>query len=429
MTTVQLLLYLLLVLFVQITLAALVALYRHLRSYQHLQKRMAGMGDEVPPEPSLKDLMAKNNAVNVAPWKGLREFSVVRRVPESLDENICSFYLRPTDRQPLPRYKPGQFLTFTLDIPNPKTGEAESVTRCYSLSDRPGQSYYRVSIKRVPFPFDRPDLLPGVASNHFHNRVLEGDTVQVRAPSGHFFLEPDTTPIVLVAGGIGITPMLSMVEATLKSKSERQIWLFYGVTNSHDQGMKDELEDLASKHDNLNLFVCYAKPKPKDKLNVDFHHEGFIDVPLLKNTLPYQVYDYFICGPRPMMETLVPALEDWGVPDQHIHYEAFGPASIIRKAATSTTDGADEGAAPVNVTFSKSGKTLVWDGGSETLLDFAEKNGIAVDSGCRAGGCGCCQTKIESGEVDYTHIPDYDAEPGTCLMCVARPTQDLTVEA
>ena len=429
MTTLQLFLYILLGVFAQVTLAALLAVYRHLRTYQHLQKRMAGMGDRVPDEPRLKDLMPTTSKSKVAPWKGEREFSVARRVPEDPDQNICSFYLQPTDGQPLPDFKPGQFLTFNLDVADPENGGTKAITRCYSLSDAPGHPYYRVSIKRALPPANQPELPPGVSSNHFHDHVHEGDLLKVRAPSGHFFLEPDTSPIVLIGGGIGITPMLSMLNATINSGSSREVWLFYGVTSSADQGLKTYLEELALKHDNVHLHVCYGRPLPDDKFGIDFRHEGYVDINLLRQTLSYQVYNFYICGPRPMMETLVPALEDWGVPDQHIHYEAFGPASIIRKAATSTTDGAEEGAAPVNVTFSKSGKTLVWDGGSETLLDFAEKNGIAVDSGCRAGGCGCCQTKIESGEVDYTHIPDYDAEPGTCLMCVARPTQDLTVEA
>lgn len=426
MTTLQLLLYLFLVVLAQVTLAALVALYRHLRNYRHLQKRMAGFNDEVPAEPTLKDLMPNSNKVNVAPWKGLRDFTVVRRTPEDPDENICSFHLQPTDGKPLPTFKPGQFLTFSLDVADPLGGTVTSITRCYSLSDRPSQGDYRISIKRVPPPRDRPHLPAGLSSNHFHDHIHEGDILKARAPSGHFFLKPDTTPIVLIAGGIGITPLLSMLNTTIKSGSLRQIWLFYGVTNSNDQGMKTHLEDLALKHDNLHLHVCYAQPSSTDKVNIDYQHEGFIDLHLLRNTLSYQIYDYYICGPRPMMETLIPALEGWGVPEQHIHYEAFGPASIPRKTQPQTEI---EDAAPVNVTFSKSGKTLVWDGAAETLLDFAERHGINVVSGCRAGGCGCCQTKVESGEVDYTHVPDFDAAPGTCLMCIARPTQDLTLEA
>ena len=132
-----------------------------------------------------------------------------------------------------------------------------------------------------------------------------------------------------------------------------------------------------------------------------------------------------------MMESLVPALDDWGVPDQHIHYEAFGPASIPRpkRQQAEPAETQDEAQGPVTVTFATSGKSLPWDPACDSLLEFAEQNGVEIASGCRAGGCGSCQTAIQSGEVSYTHSPDFDPEPGTCLMCVSRPKRDLTVEA
>jgi hypothetical protein len=430
MTTLQLLLYIMLGIFVQVTIAALLAVYRHLRSYRHMQKRMAGFDNTVPAEPRLKDLLPTPGQAKTQPWKGERAFTVVRRAIESPDQNICSFYLQPTDGGPLPSYKPGQFLTFSLDVKDPEQGGQKTITRCYSLSDGPNQPYYRITIKRAPSPQDQPQIPPGVSSNHFHDHVHEGDTLHVRSPSGHFFLEPNTSPIVLIGGGIGITPMLSMLNATLNAASTRQVWLYYGVSNSADQAMKSYLEEVALKHENIHLHVCYARPLDQDRLGFDFQYQGFVDVDLLRTTLPYQIYDFYVCGPRVMMETLVPALEQWGVPEQHIHYESFGPASITRKAPKApTAQDSSDTTAPITVTFAKSGQELVWDGSSETLLDFAEQHGIAVDSGCRAGGCGCCQTKIQSGEVDYTHVPDFDTEPGTCLMCVARPTQNLTLEA
>jgi len=431
MTTLQLFLYILLAVFAQLTLAALLAIYRHLRSYNNLQQRMAGLETDPPAETPLKDLLPQVTVGNVsmgkvAPWRDLREFKVERRIYEDADRNICSFYLKPTDGDPIPDFKPGQFLTFSLDVRDPATGEAKSITRCYSLSDGPGHPYYRISIKRVPPPPGKPDLPPGVSSNHFHDNIHEGDVVQVRAPSGHFFLEAGNSPVVLIGGGIGITPMLSMLNATLTSGSTREIWLFYGVRNSADQGMKAHFEDLALKYENFRLHVCYGAPQESDKLGTDYQHEGYVDLTLLRQELKFQIYDFYICGPRPMMENLVPALEDWGVPDQHIHYETFGPASIAR---SSRKPQAEEAEASVTVTFSKSGKTLTWDNSTDTLLDFAEQNGISVEYGCRAGGCGMCQTKIESGEVANIKASDFDAEPGTCLMCVARPKQNLTLEA
>ena len=142
-------------------------------------------------------------------------------------------------------------------------------------------------------------------------------------------------------------------------------------------------------------------------------------------------FDYYICGPTPMLETLVPALEVWGVPDSNIHFEAFGPASIKRStsAATAHETAAPSSRSDITVTFAKSGQQAQWSPQSGSLLEFAEAQGIAIDSGCRAGGCGTCQTTIQTGEVAYSQSPDYDPEPGTCLMCVCIPKTHVTLEA
>jgi ferredoxin len=126
----------------------------------------------------------------------------------------------------------------------------------------------------------------------------------------------------------------------------------------------------------------------------------------------------------------VPALEEWGVRDSHIHFEAFGPASVKRKSAASQTALAPTAVSSdqtLTISFAKTGKQLSWTPGSDNLLEFAEAHGIAVNSGCRAGGCGSCQTTIVQGEVHYQEAPDYDPEPGSCLMCVAKPQTHLTL--
>jgi ferredoxin len=127
-----------------------------------------------------------------------------------------------------------------------------------------------------------------------------------------------------------------------------------------------------------------------------------------------------------MMQTLVPALAEWGVPVADIHYEAFGPASVklpgMGVAAGPT-------ATAVEVRFQRSGRTLIWDGEDETLLDFAERHGVEVESGCRSGGCGSCETRLLQGKVQYDHAPDHDPAPGHCLLCVGRPSSPLVLEA
>lgn len=440
MTALKLFLYILIGGMVQVALAAFIALIKHWRDYRFMQKRMAGLEVDTPEGEPILDGLKPGKAT---PWKGTRAFKVVRRETESPDAQVCSFYLEPEDGGALVGFKPGQFLTFNLDVNDPASGGHKTITRCYSLSDAPelatGGGRYRVSIKRVPAA--KKGVPPGVSSNHFHDHVEEGDTLAVRSPSGHFFLERGQNPIVLIAGGIGITPMVSMLNDTLIHDEGREVWLFYGVRNAYEHAMKKVLERLDARYPNFHLRVCYSQPRREDELARDYHYEGRVSVNLLRKTLPFQIYDFYICGPTPMMKSIVPGLDDWGVPDQHIHFEAFGPASIERpnRKAAPKPEGPSafrdepkigEGpSGPVNVTFSASGKTLEWDPSCESLLDFAEQNGVEMDSGCRAGGCGTCQTTIEEGEVSYNHAPDFDPEPGTCLACVCRPKSDVTVEA
>ena len=332
----------------------------------------------------------------------------------------------PEDGQPLPAFLPGQFLTFRLDAPA-SAGDSEQIIRCYSLSDAPCPDYYRISIKRVPAPLGS-DVPPGRSSNYFHDRVTAGSLLQVRAPSGHFHLDRGDTPVVLVAGGIGITPMLSMLNWCLANQPGRELWLFYGVRDGRELVMKAHLEALAAEHPNFHLRLCFSNPLPEEVVGRDYHHRGRIDVDLLRMQLPFKPYHFYICGPTPMMESLVPALEEWGVPDSHIHFEAFGPASIKRKQAQTApvAEAADTG---IVVTFARSGKQLPWRPDAGSLLEFAEANGIAANYGCRAGSCGTCQTAIRTGEVSYREPPDFDPEPGSCLLCVGVPRTSVTLEA
>jgi ferredoxin len=131
-----------------------------------------------------------------------------------------------------------------------------------------------------------------------------------------------------------------------------------------------------------------------------------------------------------MMEELTKGLADWGVPDTAIFYEAFGPASVKRAAKPPEKAGeTSQPEAGVDVTFAKSGRTLVWDGKTPTLLEFAEQHGVPMDSGCRAGNCGTCVVAVKAGAVDYLAGHGASAEPGTCLACVCKPREKLVIDA
>ncbi len=403
-------------LLVQITLGAGFALWRRGRAVASAPAQEAA--EALPPA--------------TGAWAGWRAFRVARRVLEDPQGTQCSFHLEPVDGVALLPFKPGQFLTFQLQVNDPAAstpGGTRTLTRCYSLSDGPDPAGFRVTIKRVPAPSGQPDLPAGASSGHFHDQVQEGSVLQVRAPSGHFFIDPDpAVPAVLIGGGIGITPMMSMLRWCLAEQPGRTLHLYYGLRNSGEQAFKQTLEALAAAHPNFHLNVVYSRPGPDDVAGRDYQHTGHVEVDLLRRTLPHGRHQFYVCGPPPMMETLVPSLARWGVAAQDIHHEAFGPASV-RSAQAVAKSVQVHLEAPVEVRFQRSGRTLVWDGQDANLLDFAERHGVNVDSGCRSGGCGSCQTRLRSGTVHYAEKPDHDVAPGHCLLCVGTPASALVMEA
>ncbi len=354
-------------------------------------------------------------------WNGFRKFQVVAKVPETKD--ITSFYLAPHDGKELPGFLPGQFLTFQVAVPS----HPQPVIRCYSLSDSPFHpDRYRVSIKRVPAPRDDPSAPPGLISNYFHDSLNENDIVDVKAPSGHFHLSmTKKTPVVLLAGGVGITPVLSMLNAITEMGSQREVWFFLGVRDKTEHIMKEHLEMMARENENVTLNVFYSAPAETDVINEDYHAKGRVNVENIKTILPSNNFDFYICAPPPMVKDLRTDLAGWGVPKKNIHFEAFGPATVKK----CKDDSGKESAVKISIEFQKSGKKLVWDSKSASLLDFAEANGIPIDSGCRAGNCGTCLTAIKTGTVDLVGEPGSEPEAGSCLACISIPKENLILDA
>ncbi|RCX30257.1 2Fe-2S iron-sulfur cluster-binding protein [Thioalbus denitrificans] len=424
MSTGTLALIILAAILAQVAAAVLIGFRRRRKEHQEPGVRGA------PPaiSPHTPPTAATRTPAALPAWEGFREFTVQRREYEDANRTVCSFYLAPVDGKPLPPFRPGQFLTFRLSVEDPETRELGTVIRCYSLSDAPRPDHYRVSIKRVPAPPGHPDAPPGLASGFFHDRVHEGSRLLVRAPSGHFHLQEDEPlPIVLIGGGIGITPMLSILDYVLGQGDRREVWLYYGVRNGNEHIMKERLLGLAGTHAGFHLHVCYSAPRENDVEGVDYQHCGRIDMALLRNTLKLMRYQFYVCGPRPLMESLVPALEAWGVDSGDIHYESFGPAALPKHGKTAPV--AAPSAGPATITFSRSGRRIDWDPAAGSLLGLAEANGIEVMSGCRVGSCGSCQTALSAGEVEYSQDPDAEIAPGHCLPCIATPRGDLTLEA
>ena len=356
-------------------------------------------------------------------WKGFRDFIVDKKVPES--ETITSFYLVPEDGEPLPVYMPGQFLTFRLSIP----GHSKPVIRNYSLSECPCHAeYYRVTIKREP-PSDDPTVISG--SNYFHNLVEPGTRLQVAASRGDFFLNPqEETPVALISGGVGLTPMISMLNAIVDSGKNRPAWFVHGTRNGIHHAMCRHMRQVAVENFNITVHIRYSQPRPEDIQGREYDSTGHVDVDLLKELLPNKDMDFYLCGPPPFMNSMLKGLWDWGVPEDHIRFELFGPAALLqegtrarrRKKKKATAEEAYE------IVFSESGITAKWDPEFENLLEFAEDQGVFPDFSCRSGICHSCQYELLKGEVDYTFEPLDPAYPGQVLLCCACPQSNLVID-
>ena len=359
-------------------------------------------------------------------WEGFRAFSVDRCVPES--ETITSFYLKPQDGEPLPSYMPGQFLTFRLTMPE----HPAPITRTYSLSDSPNHpDYYRISIKRLSAPEDQPGLPPGLSSTYFHDHVQPDTRLCVKAPRGQFYLEPgEDTPVVMLSGGVGLTPMISMLNAIVESGSKRPVWFMHGTRDGSDHAMGAHIRSMAADNDNVHVHVSYSEPRPVDLEGREYDSRGWVSVELLKKLLPPAAYDFYLCGPIPFMKSLYAGLRQWGVAKTRINYEFFGPVAKLREGEEPAGEPAavSDGSAEVEVSFAKTGLTAKWDSSFETILDFAEAQGLRPDFSCRTGICHTCMSKLIAGEVEYVTEPLDVPDPGCVLICSSRPKTNVVID-
>lgn len=337
-------------------------------------------------------------------WSGYKAFTVSKKVTES--NEVVSFYLTPADGKPLPDFRPGQYITLQVQHPQ----QAKPVMRCYSLSDSYSPDFYRISVKREA---------QGLVSNYLHHQLNVGDSIETRAPQGKFYLDVDSNhPIVLIAGGIGITPLLTMLKTIAEQNDQREVHLFYSVRQGSQIVMKDYLTGLAENWPQFYLHLCYSRPAPEDN---DFHHQGRITIELLRSTLPASNYHFYLCGAQAMMQDLSRDLKAWAVPEQDIHFESFGSGMLAKK--TVKTDHEKH-----SVFFRKSNKLFAWTADDSTLLEMAEDHQIPVEYACRSGQCGMCKAKIDQGEVEYLTEPTAEIEDGSCLTCISIPKGELVVD-
>lgn len=256
-------------------------------------------------------------------WTLFKPFVVARREPVS--DNIVSLYLEPEDGRALAAHEPGQYVAVHTPLP-----DGGSALRNYSLSNAPGTPYYRISVKREEAPVAGAPA--GVFSHYAHDRLAVGERVRLSPPCGEFTLAPGvgpSRPLVLLAGGVGITPLLSMLHAALASDPDRPVVLIQAVRNERLRPFADELAALDAEHDNLTLHVRYSEAKPHDAPDNAQVSEGFVDNVLLDTLLGDAAADYYFCGPKAMLAHVHRVLDTRGVPASDMHYEFFGPADSL----------------------------------------------------------------------------------------------------
>jgi nitric oxide dioxygenase len=254
-------------------------------------------------------------------WAGFRAFRVERKEKES--ENVASFYLVPEDGKEIAGFEPGQYITVRAEIP----GEKYVQLRHYSLSDAPGKEYYRISVKREDGNEGQP---AGKVSTYLHEHVQQGDVLHLSAPAGDFTLDrKDERPAVFIAGGVGLTPLVSMLKTVVSEQPNRRVTFIHAVKNGNLHPLKNELEELARRHGQLSLRFCYSQPTGADKAKGGYQKEGHVDLPWLKQVVDSPNSAFYFCGPLPFMKAVKGMLREWGVAEADQHFEFFGPAAML----------------------------------------------------------------------------------------------------
>jgi len=254
-------------------------------------------------------------------WDGFRNFIVDRKVIES--DVITSFYLKPEDNNGIASFIPGQYISIKLEI----KGEEYTHNRQYSLSDAPGKDYYRISVKREAGTAN-PD---GMVSNYLHDTVSEGDILKVSAPAGDFVLDTEkTTPVVLLSGGVGLTPMMSMLKTVVEVQPRRNVTFVHAAVNGNVHALRNEVDELAAL-DQVISFIFYDSPTEEDRLNNRFDVEGYITRDWLKDNISIEDADFYFCGPVPFMKAMNRSLKELGVNEERIHFEFFGPKGDLEE--------------------------------------------------------------------------------------------------
>ena len=342
-------------------------------------------------------------AAKQAFWSG--QLEIERIVQETHD--VKTFRFVEPNGGPLPfEHVAGQYLNLALTI------DGKRVKRSYTIASPPTRrAYCEISVKRASY-----------GSKHLHDTWKEGDLVTISAPSGKFFFRGDESDrIVLIAGGIGITPMMSVTRSLTDRGWRGNIYLVFSVRTRGDVVFEAELEDLKARHPNLHVLVAVTS------------EHGRITADALRAFVPdFTRGPVMLCGPDAMMTAMRALLVGMGIADAEIHQEAFvSPPAVSDTPATGDEDPPLPDGETATITFARSGITAEVDNAT-SVLEAAEDAGVAIPFECRSGICGQCKTRLVHGRVRMDAqdaLTNHDRAKGLVLACQAHPTRDCTVDA
>ena len=351
-------------------------------------------------------------------------YEVTKIVDE--DESIRSFYLEPQNiDQKLP-FKAGQFLSIRLK----PEGEDRFIGRNYTVSAAPSDEFLRISVKREQGINGKPD---GKVSNALHDNLVVGSVIEAKGPSGQFVLDNKTQrPVVLIGAGVGITPIISMyrsfASAIDRFAQSRSVTVIHAARKTKNLAFKEEFDSLQSAITYpVNYFSVISQPESAEEASVDFDHKGRLSAEMLKQMLPKELCDIYLCGPSGFMQGTYDALVSLGISDKQIYAESFGPAALKRqKSQVDEEVFARTKAEPATssiVTFSDAKVEQAWTPKEGTLLELAENHGLKPAFACRNGVCGECAVKITQGKVAYKHEPAFETDRSEVLLCCAVPAK------
>ncbi len=351
-------------------------------------------------------------------WPGFRRLTVTAITRES--DSAISIRLEDPMHVPLPAPRPGQYLTLRVQSDE----RQRAVLRNYSLSGPPEAGYYRVTVKREP---------DGVASGYLHTRLAVGDQLEVAAPRGTFILDETDTPVLLISAGIGATPVLAMLQALARARSEREIWWLHGARNSREHPFAAEARTLLASLPNARARVYYSRPGPTDLAGSDFDAAGRLTAPALAELNPPRDAEAYVCGPAAFMSEISAGLAALGFDGAHTHTEPFGPAASVTPGIAATSRRAPHppdgpaGNGPT-ISFARSDLTIAWRSDYGSLLELAESCDVPVRWSCRTGVCQTCETTLIAGTVDYSPDPVEPPAAGSLLICCSQPHEDVVVD-